>query len=322
MMSRVGIGPFIGLCIVILLGGSGCSEKKEVVQKPSEDETEMEKAERELEEEKRKLKMMEEATRLAEAKARIEAEYAEAKRKENEARKKREEAERQKKLAEAKKKAEIEAARAALLGTKLPKFSTAKGADYASVEIKTVTPASLRIVHEAGAATISFADLTDEWQKKVRYDPIEAEQFAKERNQKQAAYKEAVASKKKSEAEQRKKEKEDNARGAIPPEELRLQAQIEKYINLKKNAESEYTRLRSRRDTLTIGSASWNTTDKKLIAINNKIHRYDDEVRRYRALLYEKEGTRIKAEQLREREERRRKREEALRAREAARRNR
>ena len=63
--------------------------------------------------------------------------------------------------------------RAALVGTKIESFELRSGAAFKNAEIREVTPAGLRIVHSAGAATIDFKDLLASWQEKVHYDPNE-----------------------------------------------------------------------------------------------------------------------------------------------------
>ena len=308
----VGNGRIVCLCVAAIAGLSACSEKApEVARKPSSEETELEKAARELEEEKKKLEIMAERKRIAEQKTAMEAELAKAKHKEEEARKKREREEKERKLAEVKKRKEIEAIRTALIGTALPELKTSKGKTYKLVEIKNATPANLRIVHQDGAATIPYAELAMKWQMKVHYDMVEAEAYLKELDSAKAERKQVLAAQKKDAQDKRvaaAKTRKEEAVMDLPAAEKKLHKQLEKYINLKKNAEIEYTSVRARRDRLTTGSANWNTAEKQLDRLSVKINQHDDQVRRCYDLLNAKEEARYKRERVRRDEEKRRER--------------
>ncbi|MGK0189246.1 MAG: hypothetical protein ACI9R3_005063 [Verrucomicrobiales bacterium] len=190
----VGLGLVFGSALL-----SACSEKTEVTSAPviREDETESEKAARELEESKKELELMTEAARVAEEKAAMEIKLAAAEKMEQEAKQKRLKEEEDRKRAVLAKKAAANKAREELLNTKLDKLVTGKGRIYKLVQINKVTPASLGIIHDGGAATIQFSELTAEWQKKVFYDAVEAADYNDERKAKVDNYKNAVAASKK-----------------------------------------------------------------------------------------------------------------------------
>jgi hypothetical protein len=295
---------------------SACSEKPDVTAATvvKEDETESEKAARELEESKKELEMMAEAARVAEEKAAMEIKLAAAKKKEQEAKQKRLNEEENSKRALLAKKAAASKARNDLLITKLDKLVTAKGRIYRLVNINRVTPASLGIIHDGGAATIQFSDLSAEWQKKVHYDAVEAADFNKERKAKVKNYKDADAeSKKKTQNDLRTASKPaaDTAAkreaGQIPEEERKLQALMEKAVSVHSKTEVALAQAFSQRDSYTRGSASWNSADKRLIALQGKANEQSQVVSRYRNMLYVKEEARRKAERFRHSEERRKK---------------
>ena len=301
---------------LIIVGLTACSEKADdtVSSEPLPAETAAELAERELEAEKNKLAMLTEATRIAEEKAAMETKLAEAKAKEEEARLERIRQEEEQKQAAAKKKVAREKAREALNGTKLDVLKTTKGTTFKHVVINNVTPAALGIVHDSGAASIPFSELSTEWQKKVDYDPGEAQVFLDEETSKEKAYRKSVAANKKAvrqelnEAAAAAPKKTDL--DLITEEEQKIQALVEKYTDLKNKAQVEVTKAYSKRDGFTRYSANWNTADKLILKTQGQLNEYTLQEDRYRALLREKETARYKllrAEKERERREAREK---------------
>ena len=55
---------------------------------------------------------------------------------------------------------------------------TLSGKEFTEVVVTAVLPDSIRITHDAGTATVSFADLSEELQKRFGYDPVKAAEYA------------------------------------------------------------------------------------------------------------------------------------------------
>ena len=311
----------IALPTIFIALGCSCSEKESndqsstrALPEKKDQLEEVDQREKELEEEKRKLAATKEAARIAEERMEAERKLAETKRKAAEEQRQRDEEERKRLLAEKKRAAEVEAARARLVGQSLPELEIRGGAVYKNVTISKVTAATLNVVHDAGAANIPFENLSDEWKEKVQYDPLEAEAFAAKREEEQKAYNDKVAQMKadlKAQKDAEKAAEIDAAKFEIPAEERELQRKLEKAISLQASAENEMNRLVEKMDRLTKYSANWNTADKQLSKARIKFDNYNVQVMRYKELLREKENARQRRERVRMLEERRREREAA-----------
>ena len=71
---------------------------------------------------------------------------------------------------------------------KLKSLTTADGKTYKSVSVMKVTPASIRIIHSSGAASIPLEKLSAELQQKYNYDPEKAKIYKSKVDKANSAY--------------------------------------------------------------------------------------------------------------------------------------
>ena len=72
---------------------------------------------------------------------------------------------------------------------------TVNGSTYSNCTFGTVTPATVKVFHDAGVATLPLAKLSPELQKQFGYDPQKAEQYSQARVQQQIIAQQAAKQK-------------------------------------------------------------------------------------------------------------------------------